>query len=56
MQIGGVWLVELAELTSLNRSGIERIKSFPARKVDRFRAPYGRASVESLGSAFSTAA
>lgn len=47
MQTRGVWLIEIAELDSMNRSDVGRIKAFMSRSVDRFRPPYGRMLVES---------
>jgi len=46
MQLAGVWLIELAELDSMNRSGIDVVKGFLSRSVDRFRPPYGRRLTE----------
>lgn len=40
-QLQGMWIVELAELSSLGKAEIGRIKAFLSTKVDRFRAPYG---------------
>jgi predicted P-loop ATPase len=37
----GVWIIELAELDSINRAGTAKIKSFMSRQVDRYRPPYG---------------
>jgi len=42
MQIRVAWGIEIAELASMTRSEIEKIKGFITRKVDRFRPPYGR--------------
>jgi len=43
MQLQGVWGIEMAELAQLTsrRSGIETIKSFLSRQVDRYRPAYG---------------
>ena len=41
-QIQGVWIVELAELTALNKSETSRIKSFMSSLSDRFRPAFGR--------------
>ncbi len=38
----GVWIVELAELGSLSRPEVAKIKSFTSRTCDRFRPSYGR--------------
>lgn len=42
MQIQGVWGVEIAELSQMNRAEAARIKEWITRQVDRFRPPYGR--------------
>ncbi len=42
MQLHGTWIVELGELDALSRADITRVKSFITRRVDKFRAPYGR--------------
>lgn len=40
--LGGKWIVELAELAATRKSTIEETKSFLTRRVDNYRAPYGR--------------
>jgi predicted P-loop ATPase len=47
MQIRGVWIVEIAELTGMSRPDVARIKAFMSRATDRFRPPYGKRLVES---------
>ncbi|MGA7412605.1 MAG: virulence-associated E family protein, partial [Bryobacteraceae bacterium] len=47
LQTRGVWIIELSELDTLNRSEVGRIKAFMSRTTDRFRPPYGRRLVES---------
>jgi predicted P-loop ATPase len=47
MQTRGVWIIELAELDSMAKSEVSRIKAFMSRAIDRFRPPYGRRLVES---------
>ncbi|MDQ2696570.1 MAG: toprim domain-containing protein [Pseudomonadota bacterium] len=42
MQLQGAWLVEFAELTSLNRQEAHRIKSFMSVGTDRYRPPYSK--------------
>lgn len=42
VQLQGVWLVELAELQSLRRSGTDAVKAFLSSRRDRYRRPYGR--------------
>jgi predicted P-loop ATPase len=44
--LAGSWVVELAELAALTKSEAESIKSFLTRRVDRFRPPYARHTVE----------
>jgi predicted P-loop ATPase len=46
MQLAGIWILELAELDSMSRGDISRIKAFMSRTTDRFRPPYGRRVVE----------
>jgi predicted P-loop ATPase len=38
----GAWLVELGEMTAMNRSETEALKAFLSRASDRFRAPFDR--------------
>lgn len=38
----GRWCLEMAELDSLSRAGVERIKSFLSSPIDTYRPPYGR--------------
>ena len=40
--IQGVWLYEISELESFNRSEATSVKAFVSSTEDRFRAPYGR--------------
>jgi len=46
MQIRGAWGIEIAELSSMTRGEVERIKAFITRRVDRFRPSYGRRVIE----------
>jgi predicted P-loop ATPase len=46
MQTSGVWIVELAELDSMTRGEVSKIKAFMSRSTDRFRPPYGRRVIE----------
>jgi predicted P-loop ATPase len=46
MQVRVAWGIEIAELTSMTRAEIERVKAFVTRKVDRFRPSYGRRVIE----------
>ena len=46
MQVRVAWGIEIAELASMTRSEIERVKAFITRKVDRFRPSYGRRVIE----------
>jgi predicted P-loop ATPase len=41
-QLQGVWIVELAELSALNKSEASRIKSFMSSPSDRLRVAFGR--------------
>lgn len=46
MQLLGVWVIEIAELDSMTRAEVSRVKAFLSRSTDRFRPPYGRRLVE----------
>jgi predicted P-loop ATPase len=46
MQTAGVWAIELGELDALTKPETSKVKLFVARKVDRFRPPYGRRVIE----------
>lgn len=47
MQLQGVWVVELAELDSMSRADVGRVKAVMSRPTDRFRPPYGKRLIES---------
>src|SRR5208282_1506986 len=47
MQTRGVWVIVIAELDSMNRGEVSKIKAFISRATDRFRPPYGKRLVES---------
>ena len=47
MQTRGVWIIEIAELDSLGRPEVSKVKAFMSRACDRFRPPYGRRLIES---------
>jgi predicted P-loop ATPase len=46
MQLAGIWVLELAELDSMARGDVSRIKAFMSRTTDRYRPPYARRVVE----------
>jgi hypothetical protein len=46
MQSMGAWIIELAELSSMTRSEVERVKNFMGMEVDSFRPPYGRNTID----------
>lgn len=46
VQLRGVWVFELAELDSMARGEVSRIKAFMSRATDRFRPPYGHRLVD----------
>jgi putative DNA primase/helicase len=41
-QIQSVWIIEIGELSGMDRAESERVKSFFAARKDRYRDPYGR--------------
>lgn len=47
LQTQGVWIIEIAELDSMSKTEVSRIKSFMTRTTDRFRPPYGKRLIES---------
>jgi predicted P-loop ATPase len=47
MQVRVAWGIEIAELASMSRGEIERVKAFTTRRIDIFRPSYGR-RVESV--------
>jgi putative DNA primase/helicase len=47
MQTRGVWIIEIAELDSMSRGEVSKIKAFMSRSTDRFRPPYGKRLIES---------
>jgi predicted P-loop ATPase len=47
LQTRGVWVIEIAELDSMSRSDIGKIKAFMSRMTDRFRPPYGKRPIDS---------
>ncbi len=42
IQVAGVWCIELGELDALRRAEQSRLKAFLARRMDRYRPPWGR--------------
>lgn len=42
LELRGAWIVEIAELSSIKRSMMEKVKSFLSATKDRYRPPYGR--------------
>lgn len=46
LQIAGRWCIELAELDSLERSEVSRIKAWISRRTDRYRPPYGKLPID----------
>lgn len=43
----GAWIIELAELDTMSKAEVSRIKSFMSRSTDRFRPPYGHYVIDS---------
>ena len=48
MQARAAWCIEVAELASMAKSEVEKVKAFVSRRVDRYRPSYGRNVVEQL--------
>lgn len=46
MNIQGIWLCEVAELTAINRSANDSTKAFISRTSDKIRPPYGERRVD----------
>lgn len=46
ISIQNVWIGEMPELSSLRRSDQEAVKGFISRRIDHYRPPYGRNSVD----------
>lgn len=46
MEVAGAWIIELAELSQMNRGDLETTKAFLTRRIDRFRPPYGKRVIE----------
>ncbi len=42
LYLQGIWICELGELATINKSGNDVVKGFIARTVDKFRPPYGQ--------------
>jgi predicted P-loop ATPase len=47
IQIHGVWIVEIAELESMARTEVGRVKAFMSCQSDRFRPPYAARPIDS---------
>jgi predicted P-loop ATPase len=47
IQIHGVWIVEIAELESMARTEVGRVKAFMSCQSDRFRPPYATRPIDS---------
>lgn len=41
-QLQGAWVIEIAELAAFRRAEVESVKHFVSKRIDRFRAAYGR--------------
>lgn len=42
IQIQGVWLLEMAELSGIKRAQVEAVKNFISKREDRFRVPFSK--------------
>ena len=47
LQTRGVLIIEIAELESMSKADVGKIKAFMSRAVNRFRPPYGRHLIDS---------
>lgn len=45
-QLQGRWIIEIAELSSVRRAGLEQMKAYLTCVSDKFRPPYGRHTQE----------
>ena len=45
IQLQGVWLLEMAELSGIKKAELEAVKNFITKREDRFRPPYGKHTV-----------
>jgi putative DNA primase/helicase len=43
--IGGMWIVEIAELDAFKGAGMTRVKDFVTQQIDRYRPAYARATI-----------
>lgn len=46
LNLQGIWLVEMSELSALYRSQLETAKAFISRETDKVRPPYGRRRID----------
>ena len=46
MQLQGAWCVEVAELSAMSKADVKDVKQFLSRLVDKFRPPYGSATIQ----------
>ena len=46
MQARVAWCIEVAELSSMHKGEVEKVKAFVSRRVDRYRPSYGRNVIE----------
>lgn len=45
-QLRQAWIIEMGELVGLKRSEVETVKAYLSKRIDIYRAPYGRRTVE----------
>lgn len=45
-QLRKAWIIEMGELSSIKRSDVEQVKAYLSKRVDTYRAAYGRTVVE----------
>ena len=46
LNLQGVWIQEMAEMTTMTKSDVNELKGFISRKTDKIRAPFGRLPIK----------
>lgn len=45
-RLAGIWLYEIADLTGISKTDVDRVKAFASRSTDRARPAYGRTPID----------